>query len=114
MEAEVTLVLSGDLSDQSLEGQLADEELCRLLELSDLSEGDGAGTEPVRLLDSFVGNVGSLARGFVRQLLAWRLGAGILASGLFGASHWGICFEFVGFKLITNAGHFLLKSQTRR
>ena len=96
LEAKVTLVFGGDLSNESLEGELADEELCRLLELSDLSEGNCAWSEPVRLLDSFVCDIGSLAGGLVCQLLAWCFWACVLASGLFGASHWGICFEFVG------------------
>ena len=94
MESQVTLVLCGNLSYQSLEGQLTNEQLSRLLELSDFSQGHRARSEPVGLLDAFVSDIGSLPGGLVCQLLAWSLGAGILAGGLLGASHLGLCFEF--------------------
>ena len=87
LEAKVSLEVLGNLPDKALEGQLPDEELCRLLELSDLSEGNCAWSEPVRFLDSFVCDVGSLAGGLVCQLLARCFRACVLASGLFGASH---------------------------
>lgn len=61
LKPQVTLVLSCDLSDQSLEGKLANEELSRLLEFSDFSEGNGASSETMRLLDSFVCYICSLA-----------------------------------------------------
>ena len=114
MEAKVTLVFGGDLSHESLEGELADEELCRLLELSDLSEGNCAWSEPVRLLDSFVCDIGSLAGGLVCQLLARCFRACVLASGLFGASHWGLASSLLEIKLITNSDRTLLKSEERR
>ena len=41
-----------NLSDEPLERQLADEELSGLLELANFAQRDGAGTEPVRLLDA--------------------------------------------------------------
>ncbi|KAH9406477.1 hypothetical protein TYRP_013457 [Tyrophagus putrescentiae] len=43
LEAQVGLEVLGDLADQALEGQLADEQLGRLLVATDLTEGDGAG-----------------------------------------------------------------------
>merc|ERR1712013_570980 len=45
LETEVSLEIGGDLTDKSLERKLADEELGRLLEATDLSEGDGSGLE---------------------------------------------------------------------
>jgi hypothetical protein len=41
LEAEVRLEVLGDLTNKTLEGQLADEELSRLLVATDLTESDG-------------------------------------------------------------------------
>ena len=43
LEAEVRLEVLSDLTDKALEGQLADEELGRLLVATDLTKSDGAG-----------------------------------------------------------------------
>ena len=92
LESDFLLELSSDLTNQSLEGQLSDEQVSlnkstkarenptesvghqvityALLEFSDLSEGNGSGFEAVRLLDS--GNDGGRLPGdfLSRQLLA--------------------------------------------
>jgi hypothetical protein len=47
---EAYLEILSNLTNQPLEGQLADQELRRLLVPSDLTESDGTRTEPVRLL----------------------------------------------------------------
>ena len=52
LEAEIRLEVLGDLTDKTLEGQLADEELSRLLVATDLTESDGSGLVAVRLLDT--------------------------------------------------------------
>jgi hypothetical protein len=52
LEPQVGLEVLSDLTDQTLEGKLADEELGRLLVTPDLTEGDGARTIAVRLLDA--------------------------------------------------------------
>ena len=41
LEAEVALEVLRDLTDEALEGELADEELGRLLVTTDLTESDG-------------------------------------------------------------------------
>lgn len=41
LEAEVRLEVLGDLTNQTLEGQLADQELGRLLVATDLTQSDG-------------------------------------------------------------------------
>jgi hypothetical protein len=41
LEAQVRLEVLGDFTDQALEGQLADQELGRLLVATDLTESDG-------------------------------------------------------------------------
>jgi hypothetical protein len=52
LEAEVALEVLSDLTDETLEGELADEELSRLLVATDLTEGDSSWLIPVRLLDT--------------------------------------------------------------
>lgn len=52
LEAEVRLEVLGNLTNQTLEGELADEELGRLLVATDLTESDGTGLVAVRLLDT--------------------------------------------------------------
>jgi hypothetical protein len=52
LEAEIRLEVLGNLTDKTLEGQLADEELSRLLVATDLTESNGSGLVAVRLLDT--------------------------------------------------------------
>jgi len=86
LEAEIGLEVGGDFSDESLEGELADEELGRLLEATDLSEGDRAGLEAVSALDAR--GAGSLAlSGLIGNRLARVLGTSGLAGRMLGASH---------------------------
>ena len=46
------LEVLSDLTNKPLEGQLADEELRRLLVATDFTEGDGTRPETMRLLDT--------------------------------------------------------------
>ena len=52
LETEVGLEVLRDLADQALEGQLADQQVGRLLVLADLPQGDGARAVAVGLLDA--------------------------------------------------------------
>ena len=52
LEAQVGLEVLSDLADETLEGELADEELSRLLVATDLTESDGTRLVAVRLLDT--------------------------------------------------------------
>ena len=72
LEAEVGLEVLGDLSDQSLEGKLADQQLSALLVASDLSERNSTRSVSVGLLDSTSGGSG----------LACSLGGELLPGGL--------------------------------
>merc|ERR1719237_1976513 len=85
LEPQVSLEVLGDLPHETLEGQLADEELDGLLVPPDLPEGDCARPVPVRLLDSSGG--GGRLPG---QLLPGSLSSGRLAGGLFSTSHLGL------------------------
>jgi len=87
LESEVVLELRSDLTDESLEGELSDEELGALLESADLAEGNGAGSEAVGLLDSAGGGGGSLLGLLLGNVLSGGLATGVLASGLLGACH---------------------------
>ena len=91
LETELVSVLRSDLTDESLEGELADEELGGLLETTDLTESDGARSEAVGLLDAVGGGLGLLGGSLVSDVLTGVLGAGVLAGGLLGAGH---CFLF--------------------
>ena len=86
LEAQVGLEVLGDLADQTLEGQLADQQLGALLVTTDLTESDGSGPVPVGLLDASGGG-GGLASGLGGQLLARSLSSGRLAGGLLSTGH---------------------------
>jgi len=52
LEPEISLEVLCNLTDQTLEGQLADQELGGLLVTTDLTESDGTGPVPMGLLDT--------------------------------------------------------------
>ena len=86
LETQVSLEVLGDLTDQTLEGQLADEQLGGLLVPPDLTESHCAGPVPVGLLDT-PGGGGGLAGSLGGQLLPGGLASGGLTGGLLGTSH---------------------------
>jgi hypothetical protein len=86
LESQVGLEVLRDLTDEPLERELSDEELGRLLVSSNLSEGDGAGSVTVRLLDSASG-WRRLSGSLGGELLSRGLASGRLSCGLFSTSH---------------------------
>ena len=86
VEAEILLELLGNLPNETLEGELADEELGGLLVAADLAKSDGARAVLVGLLDSANG-WGGLACSTGSELLAWGLASRGLAGCLLGACH---------------------------
>ena len=86
LETQVSLEILGDLTDQTLEGQFADEELSGLLVSSDLTESDGSWSVSVGFLDTSGGR-GTLTSSLGGQLFSWGLASGRFASGLLGTSH---------------------------
>ena len=88
LEAKVGLEVLGDLTDETLEGELADEKVGTLLVPTDLTEGDGSGTVTVGLLHTSGGG-GGLASGLGGELLTGSLSSGRLAGGLLGTGHFG-------------------------
>ena len=78
-----------DLTDETLEGELADQELRRLLVAADLAERHRARAVAVRLLDISLDAAGRarLPRRLRGELLARGLAPGALARGLLRTSH---------------------------
>ena len=62
LEAKVTLEILGDLTNKTLEGELADEQVGGLLVTTDLTESDGTGSESVGLLDTTGSGGGEVPR----------------------------------------------------
>ena len=52
LETQVGLEILSNLADETLEGQLPDQQLRGLLVATNFTEGDSSGTETVRLLDT--------------------------------------------------------------
>ena len=90
LETKVVLELSGDLTDESLEGELSDEELGALLETSDFTESNGSGSEAMGLLDTTSGS-GLLGSLLVGNVLSGGFASGVLACGVLCAGHY---FDF--------------------
>ena len=101
LESEVVLELRSDLADESLEGELSDEELGGLLETSDLTESNGAGSESVGLLDTTSSNGGSLLGLLLGDVLSGSLATSVLSCGLLGTSHFDLVFETLDYKRLT-------------
>jgi len=86
LETEIVLEVLGDFTDETLEGELADQEIGGLLVATDFTEGDSAGAVTVGLLDT-TSSGGGLAGGLGSELLTRGLATGGLAGGLLGTSH---------------------------
>jgi len=89
LKAEIALEVLGNLANETLEGELTDEEVGGLLVTPDLAEGDSARAVAMGLLDA-TGGGGGLARGLGGELLAGGLASGGLAGGLLGTSHFDV------------------------
>jgi hypothetical protein len=67
LEAKVGLEVLSNLTDKTLKGSLADEQLGRFLVFTNLTEGDGSGTITVGLLNTS-GSGSGLAGGLKRWM----------------------------------------------
>ena len=94
LEPKVGLEVLGDLPDETLEGQLADEELSGLLVPPDLTESHGSGAVPVGLLDSAGGGSG-LAGSLGGKLLPGGLASGGFTGGLLGTGHFDLSVDAI-------------------
>ena len=88
LEPELGVEFVGDLPDESLEGELPEEEVSGLLVPSDFPKGDGSGSESVGLLDTTTGG-GGLPGCLPGEGLLGGLGGGGFPCGLLGSGHFG-------------------------
>ncbi len=86
LEAQVRLEVLSDFSHQTLERQLADQQLGGLLIATDLSQSHSAGPVAMRLLDA-AGGRSALTGGFGSELLPRGFAAGGFTSSLLGSCH---------------------------
>ena len=86
LEAKVSLEVLGNLTDQTLEGQLPDQEFSALLVTPNLTESNGTGPVTVGLLHTTCSR-GRLASSLGGKLLARGLPSGRLTGGLLCTGH---------------------------
>jgi hypothetical protein len=101
LESQVCLEILGNLTNETLEGELSDQELSRFLVSTNFTESDGSRSlevssykipVSVRLLDStsswcrLTGSLGC-------QLLSWCLSSSRFTCGLLGSCHFEVFFE---------------------
>ena len=86
LKAKVALEVLGNLTNETLEGELADQQVSGLLVATDLAKGNGSRTVTMGLLDTSSGRC-RFASGLGGELLAGGFASGGLAGGLLGTSH---------------------------
>ena len=86
LEAQVGLEVLSDLSDQTLEGQLADQQLSGLLVTTDLSQSHGTGPVTMGLLHA-TGSWCAFTRSLGGELLPRSFTSGGFASSLLCSCH---------------------------
>ena len=96
LESKIGLEVLGDLTDKTLEGQLADEKVGGLLVTTDLTESDRSGTVTMGLLDS-TGGGSRLTGSLGGELLTGSLSSGGLACGLLGTGHFDVLVDATNF-----------------
>lgn len=89
LETQVGLEVLGDLTHETLERQLADEQFGTFLVATDLTESDGSGPVTMGLLDA-AGCRCALASRFRSELFPRGLATGGFTSGLLGTCHFGV------------------------
>ena len=100
LEAEISLEVLGDLTDQALEGQLADQQLGALLVPTDLTESHCSWPVSVGLLHTS-GGWGALTGSLGSQLFARSLSSSRFTGSLLGTGH------FEAFKMNARQGTVL-------
>ena len=93
LEAQVGLEVLGDLTDQTLEWELADEKLGGLLVTTDLTESHCSWPVTMGLLDT-TGGWCTLTCSLGGQLLSGGLASSGLTGGLLGTSHCDTCVHY--------------------
>ena len=88
LETQIGLEILGNLTNQTLERELADQQVSRLLVTTDLTKSDGSGAITVGLLDTSCGG-GRLTSRLGGKLLTRSLSSGGFTCGLLGTGHLG-------------------------
>ena len=86
LETQVSLEVLSDLTDKTLEGQLADQKLSGLLVTTDLTESDGTGPVTMGFLDTSGGG-DALTGSLGSQLFTGGFASGRFTGGLLGTGH---------------------------
>lgn len=86
LETQVGLEVLGDLPDETLEGQFADQKFGALLITTDLSESDGSGPVTMGFLDA-AGRRCAFSRGLSGELFSGGFSSRRFTSGLFCSCH---------------------------
>ena len=86
LESEISLEILCNLSDEALEGQLADKELGALLVTSDLSEGNGSRPVSVGFLHAPCGRC-TLSGSLGGELLTWSFASSAFTGSLLRSGH---------------------------
>ena len=86
LESQVGLEVLGDLTDQSLERELSDQQFRGFLVSSDLSESNSSRSVTMRLLHSSSG-WGALSSSLGGQLFSWSLTSSGFSCSLLGSCH---------------------------
>ena len=81
LEAQITLEILSDFTDQTLKGQLSNQKIGALLVPTNLAKGDGSGPVSMGLLDTSGGG-GGLAGSLSGELFSGGLSSSGLAGGL--------------------------------
>jgi len=88
LEAEVRLEILSNFTDETLEGELADEEIGALLVLADFTESNSTRPEAMRLLDTACRDGGGLLGSLLgRELFSRSFATSRLASSLLCTGH---------------------------
>ena len=92
LEAQIGLEVLGNFPDQTLERQLADQQLSGLLVATDLSQSHCAGPVTMRFLHSS-GRWCAFASSLGGELLSRSLSSGGFTGGLLSSCHCKVCFS---------------------
>ena len=90
LEPQISLEVLGDFTHQTLERQLADQQLSRLLVTADLTKSNSSRPVTMGFLDA-TGGWGALTSSLGGQLLSWGLPTGRFTSGLLSTCHLDEC-----------------------
>ncbi len=87
LESEFLLEIVSNFSNKSLEWELSDQELGRLLVFSDFTKSNCSRSESVGFLDTSSGGWGTFSGSLGSKVLSWGFSSGGFSSGLLCSCH---------------------------